>query len=143
MSPHVSSNVQVPFLYLLPFLTNANPSIPIFRTIQTAVLIETLTALGAEVTWSSCVRIRIPVSSMTNVLTFPRSFRTFSPLRIMLLLRKLLFFVTMQHHLKYAYRPQSGLPRPAFQSLLGRERPRRNTFGVSNNPSPLSPTANL
>jgi adenosylhomocysteinase len=25
------------------------------RTIQTAVLIETLTALGAEVTWSSCV----------------------------------------------------------------------------------------
>ena len=25
-------------------------------TIQTAVLIETLTALGAEVTWSSCVR---------------------------------------------------------------------------------------
>jgi adenosylhomocysteinase len=26
------------------------------RTIQTAVLIETLTALGAEVTWSSCVR---------------------------------------------------------------------------------------
>jgi hypothetical protein len=27
----------------------------IFRTIQTAVLIETLAALGAEVTWSSCV----------------------------------------------------------------------------------------
>jgi adenosylhomocysteinase len=26
-----------------------------FRTIQTAVLIETLTALGAQVTWSSCV----------------------------------------------------------------------------------------
>jgi hypothetical protein len=26
-----------------------------FRTIQTAVLIETLAALGAEVTWSSCV----------------------------------------------------------------------------------------
>lgn len=26
-----------------------------YRTIQTAVLIETLTALGAEVTWSSCV----------------------------------------------------------------------------------------
>lgn len=25
-----------------------------YRTIQTAVLIETLTALGAEVTWSSC-----------------------------------------------------------------------------------------
>ena len=25
------------------------------RTIQTAVLIETLTCLGAEVTWSSCV----------------------------------------------------------------------------------------
>ncbi len=27
------------------------------RTIQTAVLIETLIALGAEVTWSSCVRL--------------------------------------------------------------------------------------
>lgn len=27
------------------------------RTIQTAVLIETLTALGAEVTWSSCVGV--------------------------------------------------------------------------------------
>jgi hypothetical protein len=27
------------------------------RTVQTAVLIETLTALGAEVTWSSCVSV--------------------------------------------------------------------------------------
>ena len=31
-------------------------------TIQTAVLIETLTALGAEVTWSSCNIFSTPVS---------------------------------------------------------------------------------
>ena len=33
-------------------------------TIQTAVLIETLTALGAEVTWSSCVRLFPPSLSL-------------------------------------------------------------------------------
>ena len=33
-------------------------------TIQTAVLIETLTALGAEVTWSSCVRFPLPRPSV-------------------------------------------------------------------------------
>ena len=31
------------------------------RTIQTAVLIETLVALGAEVSWSSCVRLKANV----------------------------------------------------------------------------------
>lgn len=34
------------------------------RTIQTAVLIETLTALGAEVAWSSCVCVNLPFPSM-------------------------------------------------------------------------------
>ena len=55
---------------------------PCFRTIQTAVLIETLTALGAEVTWSSCV------GSPGVLWVFPVDilFRTFSPLRIMPLL---------------------------------------------------------
>jgi hypothetical protein len=36
--------------FVLPFY----PNFEILRTIQTAVLIETLTALGAQVTWSSC-----------------------------------------------------------------------------------------
>ena len=44
-----------------------------FRTIQTAVLIETLTALGAEVTWSSCVSIKetIPLLRLLISLQFP------------------------------------------------------------------------
>ena len=47
MSPHVSSSFVVRSL--------SHADIVAHRTIQTAVLIETLTALGAEVTWSSCV----------------------------------------------------------------------------------------
>jgi S-adenosylhomocysteine hydrolase len=39
-------------IYVLPWLPL--PLTPRDRTIQTAVLIETLTALGAQVTWSSC-----------------------------------------------------------------------------------------
>lgn len=57
---------------------------PCFRTIQTAVLIETLTVLGAEVTWSSCVSF-LAVSWMFVPDVF---FRTSSPPRIMLLPRE-------------------------------------------------------
>jgi S-adenosyl-L-homocysteine hydrolase len=49
------------------------------RTIQTAVLIETLTALGAEVTWSSCVRPSTEIVDLlptyiiiTEYLLYPR-----------------------------------------------------------------------
>lgn len=49
MSAHVSSNDNYVVADILILC----------RTIQTAVLIETLTALGAQVTWSSCVRIEV------------------------------------------------------------------------------------
>ncbi|KAG8976154.1 S-adenosyl-L-homocysteine hydrolase [Tulasnella sp. 425] len=44
----------VTFAKNMKFFTDARCPSPLNRTIQTAVLIETLTALGAEVTWSSC-----------------------------------------------------------------------------------------
>lgn len=55
MSPYVCISSS-PRLNLITSITCAHPTALAFRTIQTAVLIETLTALGAEVTWSSCVR---------------------------------------------------------------------------------------
>ena len=45
------AHVRLEKKYMLSFLVWLE-----LRTIQTAVLIETLTALGAEVTWSSCVK---------------------------------------------------------------------------------------
>ncbi len=56
------------------------------RTIQTAVLIETLVALGAEVTWSSCVRC----SSVAACYQPTPVFRISFPLKIMPPLRNLL-----------------------------------------------------
>lgn len=50
MPPHVSSPINVA---LGAFELTVR-----CRTVQTAVLIETLTALGAEVTWSSKIRLR-------------------------------------------------------------------------------------
>jgi len=36
------------------------------RTVETVVLIETLIALGAEVTWSSCVRSLSSITLLVN-----------------------------------------------------------------------------
>ena len=64
------------------FLFSSNQN---FRTIQTAVLIETLTALGAEVTWSSCVMFESHHFKLIADAIFSRTF--FLP-KIMLQLRK-------------------------------------------------------
>lgn len=83
------------------------------RTIQTAVLIETLTALGAEVTWSSCVSsCVVAVIPCHNLILLPIP-RTSSPRKTT---------------------PLPRLLRLAFPSTLGRARQRRSTSGASNKP---------
>ena len=68
----------------IPLVMLFIPKLLWFRTIQTAVLIETLTALGAEVTWSSCVG-----SLCISWMFAPDAlFRTSFPPRIMPLLRE-------------------------------------------------------
>jgi len=52
---------------------------PATRTIQTAVLIETLVALGAQVTWSSCVWF----DALSANRFYSYSLRTFSLLKTM------------------------------------------------------------
>lgn len=58
----------------------------ISRTIQTAVLIETLVALGAEVTWSSCVSFFL-MRWLDESLSADDHGRTSIPRKIMLPLR--------------------------------------------------------
>lgn len=60
------------------------------RTIQTAVLIETLVALGAEVSWSSCVRAQ--ASGLHMGTNFFSLYRTFSLPRTTLLPRSCLHY---------------------------------------------------
>ena len=74
-------------------------------TMQTAVLIETLTALGAEVTWSSCNIFSTQVFLSLVVLPWLSVNRT----TLLLLLLKL-----------------------EFLYLLGKERPKKNTSGAWN-----------
>lgn len=136
----------------MKFFTDARCSSPINRTIQTAVLIETLTTLGAEVTWSSCVRTR------DNLLLEAACFN--------LVHTRLGFTFRLLEHLLHPgpcrcrvrtpwhdFDPMAGilivsLPSSvslplAFPFSPGRERPRKSTPGASSRPLALSRAASL
>ena len=101
------------------------------RTIQTAVLIETLTALGAEVTWSSCVWFKTIFDTLVRYLIyFSIYFRISSRPRIMPLLREC--FRVFQSPIIYLCN-YTASPRLVCPSLHGKARRRRNMSGVLNN----------
>lgn len=80
------------------------------RTIQTAVLIETLVVLGAEVTWSSCVSISRPdCIQSTDVF-----FRTSSPPRITLPQRGCTRFVASAEGLPFWFYSIAATGVPVF-----------------------------
>ncbi len=108
----------------------------ICRTIQTAVLIETLTALGAEVTWSSCV------SSANLAYQFCASDpaikeHLFHARPCCRCVRASLIKVRVEEVDSRVLVSQPLV----FPCSPGRVRPRRSTTGALNRPSPPSQVA--